>query len=81
MIRTLQAIGAECGVILDEALLRLLGLEVGSRVEVGLAPGGKGLLLIPLEAGEAGAEHRARVREASRRAIERHASAFRRLAE
>lgn len=77
MVETLRRIGDGCGLVLDEALLERLKLHAGSRVEVAVTPDGNGLVLTPVE--DDG--HRDRVAEASRRAIERHESAFRKLAE
>ncbi|MDG3004878.1 hypothetical protein [Paludisphaera mucosa] len=81
MIKTLQAIGDDCGLVLDGLLLSRLNLRVGSLVEIDVTADGKGLLLTPVEGPGAEDAHRARVREASLRAIERHGTAFRRLAE
>ena len=90
MVRTIRPIGDSCGVIIDKAVLDLLNLRVGSPVDVSLAPGGKGILLTPVEAPEDGAEtdadaekaaHKARVRTAGDGVVARHANAFRKLAE
>ncbi|AMV37852.1 hypothetical protein [Planctomyces sp. SH-PL62] len=83
MIETLRSIDGGCAIILDAATLDLLKLGVGSRVEVSVSPDGKRLLVTPIEieAADEEAEHRARVREASRRAIARHGAAFKKLAE
>lgn len=77
MVETLRQIGDRCGLVLDDALLERLKLRAGSRVEVAVTPDGSGLVLTPV----GDDEHRARVAEASRRAIERHESAFRKLSE
>lgn len=77
MVETRRQIGDGCGLVLDDALLEQLKLSAGSRVEVAVTPDGRGLVLTPIKDDD----HRARVVEASRRAIERHRSAFRKLAE
>jgi len=84
MVETIRAIGNHQGVIIDESVLNLLGLRAGSPVHVALAPDGKGILLTPLtaeEASDAKAEHKARVRAAGERVLERHGSVFKKLAE
>lgn len=86
MIRVIRPIGNSCGIIIDKPVLDLLNLQAGSYVDVSLAPGGKGILITPVEHAEAApdaekAAHKARVRAAGDQVIERHASAFRKLAE
>ncbi|MDR3622677.1 MAG: hypothetical protein P4L85_25215 [Paludisphaera borealis] len=83
MIRNLRQIGNSCGLIIDRPILQLLNLDVGSAVDIALAPDGKGLLLTPVNGDEADAKaaHKARVREAALEVTKRHASALKKLAE
>jgi antitoxin component of MazEF toxin-antitoxin module len=94
MVRRIRPIGNSCGLIIDKAVLDLLNLRAGSPVDLTLAPGGKGILITPMEGVEADAgadaevdveaakaAHKDRVRAAGDRVMERHASAFKRLAE
>lgn len=89
MVKTIRVIGDGHGVVIDKAVLDSLGLKSGARVNVTLSPDGKGILLTPLtskeasnkEASDAKAEHKARVRAAGERVMERHGSVFKKLAE
>jgi antitoxin component of MazEF toxin-antitoxin module len=82
MVRRIRPIGNSHGLIIDKAILDLLNLRDGSSVDVSLAPDGKGILLTPVESVDTEkAAHKARVRAAGDRVMNRHASAFKKLAE
>jgi antitoxin component of MazEF toxin-antitoxin module len=90
MVRRIRPIGNSCGLIIDKAVLDLLNLRAGSPVDLTLAPGGKGILITPMEGVEDDPEvdveaekaaHKARVRAAGAHVRKRQAKVFKRLAE
>jgi antitoxin component of MazEF toxin-antitoxin module len=88
MVRRIRPIGNSCGLIIDKAVLDLLNLRAGSAVDLTLAPGGKGILITPMEGVEDDvdveaekAAHKDRVRAAGEHVRKRQARIFKRLAE
>lgn len=73
MRKQITSIGNSAGIILDKPLLRLLGLEVGSEVELAISED-RTLLLRPVAA-------RTAVREHARRVMRKQDKTFRKLAE
>jgi antitoxin component of MazEF toxin-antitoxin module len=82
MVKTLQPIGNSFGIIIDRPILDLLGITTTTRLELEVAPDGKGLMIRPIEdGGDADQGHRKRVRKAVARVTKIHRKTLKKLAE
>jgi antitoxin component of MazEF toxin-antitoxin module len=80
VIKNLRPIGNSVGVIIDSAILDMLGLAVGSPVQFTFTADNKGLIMTPAD-DEAVLAHKSRVRKASHRVMKAHDETLRKLAE
>lgn len=73
MHKKLTAIGNSLGLVIEKPILELLDIDRDTNLEV--RTDGVGLIIRPVKA-----DHEARVREAAKRAMDRHDETFRKLA-
>jgi antitoxin component of MazEF toxin-antitoxin module len=80
MTKTLQPIGNSLGLVIDQPILKQLGITATTPLEVTVTSDGQGLLIRPVGNGEAG-DHKARVRAAAERVTGIHHETLKKLAE
>jgi antitoxin MazE len=82
MIKTLQPIGNSLAIIIDQPILDILGMTATTPLKIEIAPGGKALLIQPIEDAETADEiHQRRVTKAAARVTRTHRKTLKRLAE
>jgi antitoxin component of MazEF toxin-antitoxin module len=77
MIKTLVSIGDGLGIVLDDALLKQLGIDQDSQLDV--STDGQALVIRPVPEAP-GPDRRARIQEAADRVMDIHDATLRKLA-